>query len=81
MSSTQPDEEKSLEQGRFNQEEIEKIRVLLGSLEKPSSTYSLALSGKFPISIGLKVSDEIFVKSWVMDSGATNHMTHFVTPI
>ena len=48
----------------------------MGTLEKPSGTCSLALSGKFPISIGLKVSDETFFKSWVIDLGATNHMTH-----
>ena len=44
----------------------------MGTLEKPSGTCSLVLSGKFPISIGLKV----FVKSWVIDSNATNHITH-----
>ena len=75
MSFAQPVEEKSMEQGGFNQEEIEKIRALLGPLEKPSSTCSLALSGKFPISIRLKASDKAFVKSWVIDSSATDHMT------
>ena len=74
MSFAQPVEEKSLELGGFNHEEIEKLRALLGTLEKPLGTYSLALSGKFPI--GLKVSDETFVKSWVIDSGAIDHMTH-----
>ena len=48
----------------------------MGTLEKPSGTCSLVLSSKFPISIGLKVSDETFVKSWVIDSNATNHITH-----
>ena len=74
-------EEKSLEQGRFNQEEIEKLRALLGTFEKPSSkksssTYSLALSSEFPISIGLKVFDETFSNSWVLDSSSIDHMTY-----
>ena len=54
---------------------------MLGTLKKPlrnksSNTYSLALSDKFLISIGLKVLDETFANSWVLDSSATNHMTH-----
>ena len=36
----------------------------------------MANSGEFPISIGLDVSDETFINYWVMDSEATNHMTH-----
>ena len=60
FSSIKLVEEKSLEQGGFNQEEIEKLRDLLGTLEKPSCTYSLVLLGRFPISIRLKVLDEIF---------------------
>ena len=55
---------------------LKKIRALLGTLEKPLGTCSLAFSAKFPISIGLRVSDETFVKSWVIDSGAIDHMTH-----
>ena len=57
------------------------MRALLGTLEKPSSkksscTHSLALKGKFPISIGLKASYQTLAASWVLDSGATYHMTH-----
>ena len=58
LSSVQPLEEKYLEQGGFNREEIENLSALLGTLEKISSTYSLTLFSKFPISIGLKVLDE-----------------------
>ena len=36
----------------------------------------MALSGKFPISIGLKVSDKTFGNDWVLDLGAKDHMTH-----
>ncbi|RVX06582.1 Retrovirus-related Pol polyprotein from transposon TNT 1-94 [Vitis vinifera] len=43
---------------------------------KQHRTGSLAYSGKFPFSIGLNVSDITFANSWVIDSGATNHMTH-----
>ena len=48
------------EKAAFNSEEIEKIRGLLGSLNKPSGACSLTLSGN----------------SWIIDSGATDHMTH-----
>ena len=76
MSFVQPIEERPLEQDRFNPDEIEKLRSLLGTLEKPSATCSLALLGKFPISIGLKLVDETIVNSWVIDLGATDHMSH-----
>ena len=49
---------------------------MLGNLEKPSSIYSLAFLSKSPIPIGLNVSDEIFANSWVIDSGAIDHLTH-----
>ena len=57
------------------------MRALLGTLEKPSSkkssgTCSLALLVKFLIFIGVKVLDRTFANSWVLDSGATDHMTH-----
>ena len=76
MSFVQPIEEKSLKQDGFNQGEIEKLSTLWGTLEKPSSICSLTILSKFPISIGLKVSDETFVNSWVIDLGVTYHMTH-----
>ena len=76
LSFVQPVEERSLEQGGFNQEEIEKLRTLLGTLEKPSGTHLLVLLSKFPIPIGLKVLNETFANSWVIDSGAIDHMTH-----
>ena len=60
----------------FNQEEVERLRSLISNLEKPTGTCSLVYSGEFPSFIGLNVSDTTFAKSWVMDSGATNHMTH-----
>ena len=52
------------------------MRSLICNLDKPASTGSLAYSGKFPFSIGLNVTDITFANSWVIDSGATNHMNH-----
>ncbi|GAV76996.1 UBN2_3 domain-containing protein, partial [Cephalotus follicularis] len=60
----------------FNCEEIERIRNLLGSLEKPSGACSLALSGKSPFSFGLHALKRFSSDSWIIDSGATNHMTY-----
>ena len=76
LSSIQLVEERPLERGKFNLEEIEKSRNLFGTLEVPSIIYSLALSDKFLIPIRLKVSYEIFTNSWVIDSSTTYHMTH-----
>ena len=52
------------------------MRSLINSLEKPSGTCSLAYSGKFPFPIGLSASGTSFANSWIIDSGATDHMTH-----
>ena len=60
----------------FNREEIERLRSLISNLEKPSGTCSLVYSGESSSFIGLNVSDTTFAKSWVMDSGATDHVTH-----
>ena len=55
-----------------------RVRSLIGNLDKPAGTCSLAYSGAFPTSIGLNVSSETFSNSWVMDSGATDHMTNLL---
>ncbi|GAV59939.1 UBN2_3 domain-containing protein, partial [Cephalotus follicularis] len=60
----------------FNSEEIERIRNLLGSLEKPSGACSLALSGKSPFLFGLHASKMLSSDSWIIGSGATDHMTY-----
>ena len=52
------------------------MRSLISNLEKPLGTCSLVSSGESSYFIGLNVSDTTFAKSWVMDSGATDHMTH-----
>ena len=63
------------ESGQLNQEEIERVRSFLSKLEKPTGTCSLIYSGKFPLSFGLNVSDTPFTHYWILDSGATDHMT------
>ncbi|GAV66127.1 UBN2_3 domain-containing protein, partial [Cephalotus follicularis] len=64
------------ERDGFNSEEIERIKNLLGSLEQPSSALSLVLSGKSPFSFGLNASEKFSSDSWIIDSGATDHMTY-----
>jgi len=74
----------------LNQDEIEQMRYFLGRLEKPTGTSSLAYSGtfpsffgEFPFSFGLNASDIPLKQYWILDSGATDHMTplptHFFT--
>ena len=52
------------------------MRSFLSNMEKPTGTCSLAYSGKHPFSFGLNASETPFKHSWIMDSGATDHMTH-----
>jgi len=47
----------------------------LSKLEKPIGTCSLTYFDKFPFSFGLNVLDTLFTHSWILDSGATYHMT------
>ena len=47
----------------------------LGSLDRPTGTCSLALSGTPSLSFCINVSHRIYDDSWIIDSGATNHMT------
>ena len=59
----------------FNNEEMEKLRSLLGSLDKPTGACSLALSGTPSLSFCINVSNKVYEDSWIIDSGATDHMT------
>src|SRR4051812_14758705 len=64
----------------FNPEEITKLRELLDSLGKPTNTgsSSMALSGSsHPYALSVIQSTE--KETWIVDSGATNHMTHSST--
>ena len=58
---------------RFNNEEIEKLRSLLGSLDKPTGACSLALSNTPLFSFCINASNRVY--SWVIDSGAIDNMT------
>ncbi|KAI5387496.1 hypothetical protein KIW84_073565 [Lathyrus oleraceus] len=77
---------------QLNLNEVEKVRSLLSKLEKPKGTCSLTHSGMFlfpfpfgksPFSFGLDASDISFKQYWILDSGATDHITplatHFAT--
>ncbi|KAL0410895.1 UNVERIFIED_CONTAM: Retrovirus-related Pol polyprotein from transposon RE1 [Sesamum latifolium] len=63
----------------LNKEEINKLRNLLNSLSEPSSTCSLAQSGKCLISYSFSASDSPLSSSWIIDSKAIDHMTHTPT--
>ena len=60
--------------GGFNNEEMEKLRSLLESLNKPKRACSLALSGTPSFSFCINASNKVYDDSWVINSGATNHM-------
>lgn len=65
------------EKKKLNNEEIEKLRGLIESLEKPSSSACLlALSCNSPLLFVLNISEKCLANSWIIDSGATNHMTY-----
>ena len=53
---------------------MEKLRSLLGSLDKPTRG-SLALSNAPLYSFCINVSNRVYDDSWVIDSDATDHMT------
>ena len=64
----------------FNSEEITRLRELLDSLVKPTNTgsSSMALSGSSH-PYALSVLQSTGKGTWIVDSGATNHMTHSST--
>ncbi|KAK2354846.1 putative mitochondrial protein [Trifolium repens] len=77
----------------LNQDEIKRLKSFLSELETPTTvTTSLAYSGmfSFPLSLGksqfsfgFNASDKPYNQYWILDSGATDHMTplptHFST--
>ena len=71
----QPKTEENSAIGGFNNEEMEKLRSLLGSLNKPTGAGSLALSGTPSFYFCINASNRVYDDSWVIDSGATDHMT------
>ena len=71
----QPKTEENSAIGGFNNEEMEKLRSLLGSLDKPTGACSLALLGTPSFSFCINASNKVYDDSWVIDSDGTNHMT------
>ncbi|XP_011015916.1 PREDICTED: uncharacterized protein LOC105119472 [Populus euphratica] len=66
----------TLEVRGFNKEEIKRLRTLLNTMEKPSGSCSLAQNSKIPISHVFSASNKNHSSIWVIDSGATDHMTY-----
>lgn len=60
----------------FNWEEVEKLRSLLETLNKSLGSCSLAQVGMCLLTEPSKVSNSLQSNPWVIDSGATNHMTN-----
>ena len=54
---------------------MEKLRSLLGSLDKPTGTCSLALSGTPSLSFCINASHRVYDDSWIIDSGAIDQTT------
>lgn len=70
-------ETRSTEIGRFNSEDIERLRNFLNTLEKPSGSCSFAQNGNTLNSYVLGATNKYISSTWVINSGATDHMTHF----
>ena len=62
----------------LNREDIKKLRSLLGSLEKKprTGTCSLAFIGIFSSSLVFHASDITLPNTWILDSGAIDHMAY-----
>ena len=71
----QPKTEENSATGGFNSEKMEKLRSLLGSLDKPIGTCYLALSGTLSFSFCINASHRVYDDSWIIDSGAIDHTT------
>ncbi|CAJ2627685.1 unnamed protein product [Trifolium pratense] len=73
----------------LNQDEIKRLKSFLSELETPTTvTTSLAYLGMFPFplslgksqfSVGFNASDKPYNQYWILDSGATDHMTPLPT--
>lgn len=54
---------------------MERLKSMLDSMSKPSGSGSLAVTGKSLSSRSFTVCGNIPKNAWILDSGATNHMT------
>lgn len=66
----------TLEVRGLNKEYIERLRTLLNSMEKPFGSCFLAQNGKISISHVFSASNKGYSSTWVIDLGATYHMTY-----
>ncbi|RDY02472.1 hypothetical protein CR513_14060, partial [Mucuna pruriens] len=57
----------------FSKEEMDRLRALLNSTSKPLGSCGLTMNGKSSFNISGSVPQSI----WILDSGATDHMTPF----
>ena len=80
----QPKTEENSAIGGLNNEEMEKLRSLLGSLNKPTGAFSFSSTPSF--SFCINALNKVYDDAWVIDSGVTYHMTpksqlfHIYTP-
>ena len=80
MANSQSPEPRDLEQGEVQElkkSEIDWLRSFLGSLDKKidKGICSLAIIGNTSFSYSLQASKIMHQNSWVLNSGASNHMT------
>lgn len=77
--SPEPRDSEQREVQELKKSEIDRLRSFLGSLDKKTDkgTCSLANTGNTSYSYSEQVSKIMHQNSWVLDSGASDHMTHF----
>ncbi|KAK2456639.1 hypothetical protein QL285_003987 [Trifolium repens] len=59
----------------FSQNDVERLQSLLAAISKPSGFGSLPITSKNMNCRSFTVCDVIPKNAWILDSGATNHMT------
>ena len=59
----------------FTKDEVNRLKTILNSLSKPSGSCSLPTNGLSVCSQSFSVCGKISKNAWILDSGATDHMT------
>ncbi|KAI5399343.1 hypothetical protein KIW84_064631 [Lathyrus oleraceus] len=75
VQDTESFEKRGTDLSSFSQNDVERLKSMLDSMSKPSGSGSLAVTGKSLCSRSLTVCGNIPKNAWILDSGATNHMT------
>ncbi|KAI5444626.1 hypothetical protein KIW84_013047 [Lathyrus oleraceus] len=77
VQDTESFEKRGTDFSSFSQNDVERLKSMLDSMSKPSGSGSgsLAVTGKSLCSRSLTVCGNIPKNAWILDSGATNHMT------